>query len=216
MTEILDIEENYKSQLDNIFKNEDDFNEIEVFDRGYGIHKSILLNSILFVGINPSFSGNDPGSYFIHLDQEGKTEKGETFPYFKKFVDISNKIGLKWSHQDILFLRETQQKSIDKIYNQKNGERFINEQLNISKDIIIKSKPKVIIVSNTKARNYMKGEMGFNFEFDPNLGTQKIINHSELENTPVFFTSMLSGQRALDLGSYERLIWHINFVLEKI
>jgi len=37
-----------------------------------------------------------------------------------------------------------------------------------------------------------------------------------LKNVPIFFTSMLTGQRALDNGSFERLIWHINFVLGKI
>jgi hypothetical protein len=29
------------------------------------------------------------------------------------------------------------------------------------------------------------------------------------KEVPVFFTSMLSGQRALDRRSYERLVWHI-------
>ncbi|MEY3784343.1 MAG: hypothetical protein RLZZ230_665 [Candidatus Parcubacteria bacterium] len=29
------------------------------------------------------------------------------------------------------------------------------------------------------------------------------------KKVPVFFTSMLSGQRALDRWSYERLVWHI-------
>jgi hypothetical protein len=57
--------------------------------------------------------------------------------------------------------------------------------------------------------------MDFDFEFDENLGTHKIVNNSELENVPVFFTSMLSGQRALDNGSYQRLIWHIKYVLNK-
>ena len=44
--------------------------------------------------------------------------------------------------------------------------------------------------------------MGFDFIFDEKLGTHKIVNNSELENTPVFFTSMLTGQRALDNGSF--------------
>jgi hypothetical protein len=34
-----------------------------------------------------------------------------------------------------------------------------------------------------------------------------------LENIPIFFTSMLTGQRALDKGSYARLIWHIKYAL---
>ncbi|WP_272151120.1 hypothetical protein [Tenacibaculum aiptasiae] len=213
---ILDLEKNYKEQLEKIFKNEEDYSEIDVFSRGYGIHKSIILNSILFVGINPSFSGNDPGSYFIHLNQDGQNpgKGGETYPYFKKFVEIAKLFNLQWSHQDVLFLRETKQANVGKIHKQKNGDKFIEEQLKISKEIIIKSKPKVIVISNTQARYYMKGEMGFKFEFDPNLGTRKIVSPPELKDTPVFFTSMLTGQRALDLGSYERLIWHIGSVLK--
>ena len=57
--------------------------------------------------------------------------------------------------------------------------------------------------------------MGFDFQFDEKLGTHKIINNLELENTPVFFTSMLTGHRAIDNGSFERLKWHINFILKQ-
>ena len=100
---------------------------------------------------------------------------------------------------------------------------FIIEQLKISRKIISQSNPKIIVVSNTKARNYLKNEsnkifIGFEFEPDEDLGTDVIINNenSKLNGVPVFFTSMLTGQRALDNGSYERLIWHINYVLNKV
>lgn len=56
---------------------------------------------------------------------------------------------------------------------------------------------------------------GWNFEFCTELGTHKIIRHKTLNGTPVFFTSMLSGQRALDNGSKERLIWHIGKILNQ-
>ena len=86
---------------------------------------------------------------------------------------------------------------------------FFEQQLIISKEIIEMTKPKVIIVNNSLARDY------FQFEtlFDKLIGTPRIINNQVLEGTPVFFTSMLTGQRALDLGSYERLKWHIKQVL---
>lgn len=102
-----------------------------------------------------------------------------------------------------------------------NGAVFINGQFEISKKIIAKAAPKVIVVSNSKARDFLKNkegknDLGFDFKFDEELGTEKIINHSTLEGVPVFFTSMLTGQRALDLGSYDRLIWHIEYALKKI
>jgi hypothetical protein len=58
--------------------------------------------------------------------------------------------------------------------------------------------------------------MNFEFEFRDEFGTNVITNEPILKNVPIFFTSMLTGQRALDNGSYERLIWHMKFVLEKL
>jgi hypothetical protein len=123
-----------------------------------------------------------------------------------------------------LFLRETNQKNIESIYSQKNGVDFIFQQLLISKEIIELSKPKVIIVNNSLARKYLGFEknndidvwMGLKFKFDETIGTYRVVNNENLKNTPIFFTSMLTGQRALDKGSLERLIWHIKFVLEKL
>lgn len=51
--------------------------------------------------------------------------------------------------------------------------------------------------------------------FDKSIGTHNIVNNVDLKGTPVFFT-MRTGQRALDNGSYDRLVWHINYVLEKM
>ena len=96
--------------------------------------------------------------------------------------------------------------------------------MEISKQIIEEAKPKIIVVNNSLARRFLgfdKGEkneqvyyewIGFDFKFDDDIGTHRIINNEMLNGTPVFFTSMLTGQRALDNGSYERLIWHINYV----
>lgn len=57
------------------------------------------------------------------------------------------------------------------------------------------------------------------FLFDDKIGTHRITGNKEFETvlkgTPVFFTSMLTGQRALDNGSFERLGWHINKVKKK-
>jgi hypothetical protein len=37
-----------------------------------------------------------------------------------------------------------------------------------------------------------------------------ILRIEDLSNVKMRFTSMLSGQRALDNGSKERLVWHVN------
>ncbi len=58
--------------------------------------------------------------------------------------------------------------------------------------------------------------LDYEFMFDDEIGTYRIKTKGNLFDTPVFFTSMLSGQRAMDNGSFERLQWHINFVLNKL
>ncbi len=108
----------------------------------------------------------------------------------------------------------------------KVGLDFIWKQIEISREIIEKAKPKIIVVNNTLARDFFginKSEdrtqsvwMGYDFKFDYEIGTHRIIGNKELKTdltgTPVIFTSMLTGQRALDNGSFERLTWHIDFV----
>ena len=204
----------------------------DILKRGVVLQDKISINSILFIGINPSFNkgkgllnndfNNDNDGFYNNDD--GHIDRNS---YFKKFREISKEVNFDWAHTDLLFFRETNQKFVNQLLNLEIGKEFIKKQLEISKQIIIQAKPKVIIVSNALARDLMgifiKGEenieisepsMKFKFKFDDELGTHKIINQKELENIPVFFTSMLTGQRALDLGSYKRLIWHIKYVLK--
>lgn len=105
---------------------------------------------------------------------------------------------------------------------------FLLEQLEIAKKRLIHIKPKVIIVSNAKAAELMGKNrfidkktnkeygvwMGLNFVFDDEFGAHKVTNIPELENSYFLFSSMLSGQRALDLGSKERLIWQVKRIFK--
>lgn len=214
---IINIKERFESQVKEIWTNEK-FLDIDrnVLSRGYVIPDKVITDSILFIGINPS--------YFE--DNVNTIANQKPIPYFNRFIEISDSISIPWTHTDLLFFREREQKYIDYLLKSKIRIDFIYQQLMISKQIIILSKPKVIVVSNTKAREFMGFDknlertqgvwMDLDFEFDENLGTHKIVNDSDLENVPVFFTSMLSGQRALDNGSYQRLIWHIKYVLNKL
>ncbi|QHI38951.1 hypothetical protein IMCC3317_43510 [Kordia antarctica] len=229
---MVQIEEKYSDEIEEIWKNPK-FQEITVWNnadkvhdriisRGYAIHKEVIKNSILFIGINPSFKkGSDTKSHFFSMDQTENNLEGKIHPYFKKFVDISNKLSIKWSHLDFFFFRETKQRFVDELLKDNISKDFLDKQLQISREIILSAKPKIIVVSNTAARYFMKQNKhkistNFEFEFNPELGTEIIINNSELEGTPVFFTSMLTGQRAIDNGSYNRLIWHLDFVLKQI
>jgi hypothetical protein len=98
------------------------FDEIDLKTRGYAVQDEIITNALLFVGLNPSYSESKDefGRIFYNNPQSGPIHK-----YFNKFQEISNTISIEWSHTDLLFLRETSQKQIERIYDQKNGTEFI-------------------------------------------------------------------------------------------
>ena len=206
---IFSVKQIFEEQINELW-NSDKHREISFLNRGYALQNNIELGSLLFVGINPAYKNNDPNqsSHFYDVELEGAV-----YQYFKKFQDISKKTNIKWTHIDLLFIRETNQKNIEAIVQTQIGWDFCQKQLEISKQIIQETKPKIIVVSNAYARRLFG--IYFKCSFDSNIGTFRIIENEFLNNTPVFFTSMLTGQRALDLGSYERLIWHINFVKDK-
>lgn len=189
---------------------EERFDSIEFKNRGFAVQNEIEQNSILFIGINPSYN-RIPGDLFYD------NLHGETHKYFKKFIEISLEVGLNWSHLDLLFVRETDQKVVKKCGNDSLGNQFYDSQLKISKKIIEITKPKIIVVNNTYARELLNSDKfttpKYSFKFDEKIGTERIVNNETLNGVPIFFTSMLTGQRALDLGSYKRLIWHIKYVI---
>lgn len=219
------IEKMFGSEI-NAIREKPNFQNLPYIDRGFTSIGSIPKNSLLFIGLNPSYTEEDPDTSvkYYYLTQTGnKYQK-----YFKKFEELSKNLNLVWGHIDLLLVRETKQKNIDGLFKEKNGVPFIWEQLQISNAILKEVNPKIIVVCNTKARQLLgkdrnkknnKGReklvsLGYNFMFDKKIGTHRITNEdSPLKGTPVFFTSMLTGQRALDNGSFERLEWHIKFVL---
>ena len=215
------IRENHQEQLELIWANKD-FKDIEVLSRGYHTVEFIIKNSILFIGINPSYSENrNPINH--NAFNCIKQESNEYSKYFRPFENIAKSVGSKWSHLDILFFQETSQKYIDKLLKTDIGFNFIQAQLQVTKQILENSSPLCIIVCNTKAREFLGKHtkenkwLNYSFKFDDKLGTDRIHNeNSNLHNTPIFFSSMLSGTRALDIGSRERLIWQIKRTINQL
>ena len=130
-----------------------------------------------------------------------------------------------WGHLDLLYNRETNQKKVAGLLKTERGKDFIYKQCMISKivldKIIDENKPRIFVVNNTLARSLL-GEyhtekptnksthwIGYDFVWNEDFGTYIY------KNNAFFFTSMLTGQRALDNGSYKRLIWHINLLKNK-
>jgi len=172
----------------------------------------------------------------------GEKEKGEreggrkNYQYYKPMRKLAKKTGfINWSNIDITLFRETSQKTFECFFKNSELKEIMQEQLDLATRMIKDIKPEIIIASNTlvrkifKVKIFEKRDKGFKsdvkseFAFDtspevlikygtPLISAPKSATGEELKKTPIFFTSMLSGQRALDLGSFERLSWHINYV----
>lgn len=200
----------YSHILTSLFKEAIEQN-IPYADRGFCVPAEIIENSLLFMGINPSYSAKNNHSTHFNCFYTHQ-QSGEEHTYYNKFAKISSRVNLPWSHWDMLFYQETSQNSFYEIEKANGGKTFIAEQLAITKQILEKAKPKLIVVSNTLVRKLFTKNLNIFSEFDDKIGTHRI-NEGVLQGTPVFFTSMLTGQRALDNGSFDRLQWHIKFVL---
>jgi hypothetical protein len=171
------------------------------------------------LGINPSFRvRHDQPSGFNSLlfeEEISNIPEVDRYVYFKVFSQVCK--DFPWTHYDIFPFREKNQNILTSLLFNQDFTEFREQFLSLSKEIIEMSKPKIIVVSNAFLRNLfhtdkLDEERGtsnlFLTTFSDSIGTH-VISSGSLKDTPIFFTSMLSGQRALDVGSRERLQWHI-------
>jgi len=228
----IDLESVYREKVLNIWKKYKDLDVMNVPDCDYRksplLPKTINKEAILFIGINPAFSkrrkdvvNNIEIEFYPILSEEIKD-----ITYFEKIKDIAKYCNNSaWTHLDLFFIRETNQELIEKL-SYENVD-FLQAQLDISFDIINEAAPKVIVVSNSLASEFFgkrkkkhlsleKIWLGFNLDFDKDfdkeIGTYTI--QISGKNVPIIFSGMLSGQRALDIGSFERLKWQIKMILD--
>lgn len=186
---------------------------------------------VLFIGMNPSTAGMKAG--FISentrkdmlwnngigieekVDRVISTEKIflEKYPFFKPMKEIAECLEIKdkdFQHLDLFIYRETSQKKfLKKVIKSKKDDHIIFndfglDQLDIFKRMFDILSPKIILVANAKASQIFKQEYKDKLEFSDTLGSYYLN-----KKIPVFFSGMLTGQRAIDNHSYERLVWHI-------
>lgn len=198
----------------------------EIVKRGYALEEELPHDDVLFIGMNPAFTKKDiPGSNVYKVE----TADNAFFKELRKFSYYT--LGyFNPSHHDLLFLRHTAQ---NELIDQFGNTDFWNEQLAISKEIIAELSPKLIVVLNAGVRelfakmfspdeNYPIDPIARNnwpnypceLRYDESLGTYRFLINGK--STPVLFSSMLSGQRALDNGSKRSLQWHIKYILDRI
>ncbi|WP_026709035.1 hypothetical protein [Flavobacterium frigidarium] len=187
---------------------------------------------LIFIGLNPSMiekvrlrlvEKNDINCEFHKLNSDVDKE----YRYFKKFFEVGETTNLKWGHIDVLFNRETNQGRVKSLISSVRGKQFIERQCKITRqvldELIDENRPRIFVVTNSFARELLgtfRAEeeeskanaswIGLDFVWNESLGTYFY------KNNPFFFSSMLTGQRALDNGSFKRLVWHINQVKKSV
>lgn len=203
------------------------------------IYPDLRKRVLLFVGLNPSFSpkglarmvNNTPYSQvdfgaFYHWDNheafvrqmervlEIERLARDNYPFFRPFGQIAGEAfsgdTSKWEHIDLFFNRETNQKRLENtiLRNRAMG-TLVSAQLDLSKRLIHYVEPKAIIVPNALASDIFKGTLSSEFPLVWNESHGYHLTTLRHKSVPVFLASTLTGQRAMDKGSYERLRWHI-------
>jgi len=206
------------------------------------LYGDFASNPLLFVGMNTSSSeikseemkqtlvweDTDPTEekkkiiQRQHLEVIGR-DKYVPYQYFRPIIDIAETVGYgeKWEHIDLFVAREKSQDILSNKLGIHRNDKFVKsefgqKQVEIAFDIIKELKPVAIVVINASACNIIQNNQKF-----PQISNKEFVkygyHHVILNNTktPIFFSGMLSGQRAIDNGSKERLIWHIKMALQQ-
>jgi len=193
---------------------------------------------IVFVGINPSSSPS--GQKTILKDTEYADIKQEEFflwknlskspkdiaiciefeklsfqkySYFKIMHKIAAELKIPCAHLDIFLYKLTsQEKFKDKIIENGKLNQFAIEQLEIFDEVLTDTKPKIVVIANAYGSELINNYYKNRLRFDSKNGWH-FFTLSNGKEVPIFFSSMISGQRSLDIWSRNRLVWHINNAL---
>lgn len=194
------------------------------------IYPVLPQDCILFVGCNPALpkrshyspptlaqASNEPTIIAKLQKQEGEARK--YYSYFRPCDDIAKQLELPWAHVDLFFQRGTKQKEIEEeISGVPIGwetlielPRFFRGQIALSRKLIEACHPRLVLVANAFASKIFSAEFKLG-QLDKdgllwsNIGDKQV---------PTFLSGMLTGQRALDRGSFERLVWHMAMALRR-
>ncbi|MFC7063131.1 hypothetical protein [Halobacillus seohaensis] len=161
--------------------------------------------------------------------QEYENRIGQYHSYEKginRFKDEININTLKIHAIDLFFFRKTNQSDFLKQHIlDKSGNLTLLaiEMFNITLKAIIIYKPKIIVIANANAFKLFKEyimSLGDPYYITSNLdelhGCHFVTLDQHQGGIPVLGSSMLSGQRALDLGSKERMAWQIRRIYKNL
>lgn len=185
-------------------------------------YTEVPKSGLLIIGLNPAFNPDADKTPFLgkchpeqssNLKMQAKNDKIGYHTALKKFVTqingSSDKKELAWGHIDLFFFRWRDSGFVKKQRKIKEHEAFYNEQIELTKKMTLSRTPKVIMVNNAYSsylifRHWMNEDESL---FDEKIGTYRF------NGIPIFFSGMLSGQRALDIHNRKRMAWQISTCL---
>ena len=189
------------------------------------LYGNLKTNGLLFIGCNPALPKSKPyevpplGKVLNDENLVDKLTKAEVvarsdYPYYKPCHNIAKKLGLTWVHIDWFFKRGTSQKELQVEYEESFAEgndsiempKFYEKQIALSQQLMNACTPKMILVMNAFASKIARSQFNLSTELDADGLLWGTVGNNRV---PFFLSSMLTGQRALDLGSRQRLEWHM-------
>jgi hypothetical protein len=199
-------------------------------------YPNMLKRIPLFVGINPSYaSRRDPfatlaGTSDLTLAEPNERliegwqraigiPDGKVYQYFAKFDDVvkglipgaaASNVGssyrLNWNHIDVLAVRWAKQAELKGALGidglGRFQSRFVRRQLEIAVSLLDALEPVAVVVVNALASRILKTNVD-HLRWDEPSGCYR------RASVPWIFGGMLTGQRAMDNHSVERLAWHL-------
>ncbi len=114
----------------------------------------------------------------------------------------------EWEHVDLFAVRDASQRSaLDLLQPDGVLTELAEAQLAIFDDVLVALRPKVVVVINAMASAIFKKRAGTRCALNEQHGEHNVSLGAI--PVPVFFSGMLTGRRALDVHSRERLVWHV-------
>jgi hypothetical protein len=192
-------------------------------------------DKLLFVGLNPSHDQKDNDLMAIqvghgsdplpderalvvtrHDEESMGLHGGKLHKYFRQFPRFGP--DGTWNHIDLLAVRLTsQEQMIEAMKLEEETGRsssFVREQIDLAFSLMTELRPPVVVVVNAfgscLVKKYLEKQ---NPEFAMDQETGFYWSAIGGQRVPTFFSGMVTGRRAIDNHSLERLIWHVRQAL---
>src|SRR5690554_1557591 len=177
----------------------------EIWNKYRGVNNQILSrkpifsadgvnDSILFIGINPSYNPSDDNT-FVKSNDKNSLMYGSFYQlpdapeYFKALEFFANKVNKGYTHINLLYAREDNR---DLLLN--TDHNFIREQLELTYETILKIKPVAILFFSDYCKDLIFGADRWVNPSSESNGSY-ILNGT---NFPVFFTNDITFMTAVE------------------